>query len=1316
MVIESSSLGRDRLAPVEHTASDILDVPVVKEGDPIPMVFGSADIIKPHLEWFGDAFTFAQTRLDKDRDTVTVGPAFYITMHFILCLGYLDKVIRVNIDRSPLLSGGTYKTSRGTTGSFDADLFNNVTKVELAPGNDLYRNWFGGSGTQGGKGGIGGVISINRGDGLPSDVLSYLADAVRRRASPTLATNIQEVKYKGVSSLFFWDPHVPTREYSVSDGRTRTDDCGFVTPLPGEAATRTHGGFYLGFDRKLQNFDFRVERILKRGDGSAQWYPAKAIPKTITTSELVVRDKHIDTGGILEKNVRLYTTLVGGSYEGEDRQTTWVSSDNMLGQWLSAYHKFYERMWDLVKMTTTVKGYAAVDANSQPTYSSGRQGRGFAWLHWGHVFRGRDRNFLMPDFGSNREYYYVVKDEDRFRRAFYYDGGGFLNRRNDLAEWVRVIDSYGPARISEGEPDWYITTGYWGAAIEALCAFRMSSGAWDLLSRPKDHCPYVNVFIIAGPPAFDVINQRQVTLGIAGPDMTHLIPDDSIYRTGLKKDRTTIRPNAMNYLFKNWAIEPDGSFREVIHYGTQMQADLGYSLGFWNVKSFARSVSAKNDMLLIPPRNRRNTREGLFGGYYHADEGVQTWWQELKDFRDIEGFYKTDMGETIKWIYPLAPGGLGDVTKSKWFGSINTGRYSPANADNIYQQLEDDIIDKLVVEKTRITKEKYYYKTPHNLMNPVHILRELLTDPNGKAVPEHMIDDASWRAAADTVFDEKIGCSFIWDRKTAIDAFIKEVKNHIDAEVFVHSQSGLWTIKLLRKDYAVSELPVLDERCVRNISNFSRPLYTELVNKVTTRFKNIYSGVEQSISLPNYGLYRLQGGNLIERQLKYDGFVDVETVSRVLERDLQKLSTPFISCTVEVMEAAIGTLNIADVFLLNWPELGIERVPMRVKQVVLPKDDKTNVLVKCTQDTFDAPPVTAPLGEPEELDTEPPEPSAITRYLFSEAPYYFVDDKLSVYTSQKGYVMSVASPTDATDVVFRTLFSETTVFDESTPSSDTTGFSYSGLLETHMSATDTQVKLADNHLQGAVMVEGFMLISNEIMAIDSYNASTKTYTVIRGVLDTIPKPQPDRAVVTFIPPVEESGQTVISEDLYNNGQQVYGKVVPIGGSDIEPALADVPTTSTVINGRASRPYCPGNIQVTGTDDITITWKHRNRLDVGREVIGFYSNISTDREPFVHYIITLTGPNIQVDLGVVEPSRHEFITHGESYTIPGGVIRTITHRTSAEILIEVKARYSTVDSYSEWHVPSYIHWSTTQPAMPVPSTTGFGFDFGEQFGN
>ena len=1316
MVIESSSLGRDRLAPVEHTASDILDVPVVKEGDPIPMVFGSADIIKPHLEWFGDAFTFAQTRLDKDRDTVTVGPAFYITMHFILCLGYLDKVIRVNIDRSPLLSGGTYKTSRGTTGSFDADLFNIVTKVELAPGNDLYRNWFGGSGTQGGKGGIGGVISINRGDGLPSDVLSYLADAVRRRASPTLATNIQEVKYKGVSSLFFWDPHVPTREYSVSDGRTRTDDCGFVTPLPGEAATRTHGGFYLGFDRKLQNFDFRVERILKRGDGSAQWYPAKAIPKTITTSELVVRDKHIDTGGILEKNVRLYTTLVGGSYEGEDRQTTWVSSDNMLGQWLSGFHKFYKRLWDLVEVTRTVRSINAVSNNPQATYSGGNQGKGFAWLHWGHIFRYGGGFFDREAF--------IVKNEDRFRRAFYYDGGNIRDRRDDLAEWLRVIDSYGSARISEGEPDWYITTGYWGAAIEALCAFRMSSYYWsqgfhqDLVTN-DDTCPYVNVFIIAGPPAFDTINEDQVKKGIAGPDMTNLIPEDSAFNPlhfRTKSDGTPIPPSAMNHLFKNWAIEPGGTFREVIRDGTRMQHETRYPRGFWSQPSFALSTSAKNDMLLIRPALRSNNRDDLFGNYFHSSEEVQTWWQELNDFREIKGVYETDLCETIKWIYPLAPTGLGDVTKSNWFGSINDGLYSPANAENIYQQLEDDIIDKLVVEKTRTTKEKYYYKTPQNLMNPVHILRELLTDPNGKAVPEHMIDDASWRAAADTVFDEKIGCSFIWDRKTAIDAFIKEVKNHIDAEVFVHSQTGLWMIKLLRKDYAVSELPVLDERCVRNISNFSRPLYTELVNKVTTRFKNIYSGVEQSISLPNYGLYRLQGGNLIERQLKYNGFVDVETVSRVLERDLQKLSTPFISCTIEVMEAAIGTLNIADVFLLNWPELGIDRVAMRVKQVILPKDDKTNVLVKCTQDTFDAPPLTAPLGEPEELDTEPPEPSAITRYLFSEAPYYFVDDKLSVYTSQKGYVMSVASPTDATDVVFRTLFSETTVFDESTPSSDTTGFSYSGLLETHMSATDTQVKLADNHLQGAVMVEGFMLISNEIMAIDSYNASTKTYTVIRGVLDTIPKPQPDRAVVTFIPPVEESGQTVISEDIYNNGQQVYGKVVPIGGSDIEPALADVPTTSTVINGRASRPYCPGNIQVTGTDDITITWKHRNRLDVGREVIGFYSNISTDREPFVHYIITLTGPNIQVDLGVVEPSRHEFITHGESYTIPGGVIRTITHRTSAEILIAVKARYSTVDSYSEWHVPSYIHWSTTQPAMPVPSTTGFGFDFGEQFGN
>ena len=221
------------------------------------------------------------------------------------------------------------------------------------------------------------------------------------------------------------------------------------------------------------------------------------------------------------------------------------------------------------------------------------------------------------------------------------------------------------------------------------------------------------------------------------------------------------------------------------------------------------------------------------------------------------------------------------------------------------------------------------------------------------------------------------------------------------------------------------------------------------------------------------------------------------------------------------MEAAIGTLNIADVFLLNWPELGIERVPMRVKQVVLPKDDKTNVLVKCTEDTFDAPPITAPLGEPDELDTEPSDPVPITKQLFTEAPYYFVDDKLSVYTSQKGRILSTASRGDPVNVRWKVVYSDTTSsdFTEDSPASDPAEFDATAVLASGpvrtgggpitQSVETFDLTIRPGSFEGTATTARFLFINDEIMyitsATPSVDATTTTVTVKRAILDTVPE-------------------------------------------------------------------------------------------------------------------------------------------------------------------------------------------------------------------
>ena len=58
-------------------------------------------------------------------------------------------------------------------------------------------------------------------------------------------------------------------------------------------------------------------------------------------------------------------------------------------------------------------------------------------------------------------------------------------------------------------------------------------------------------------------------------------------------------------------------------------------------------------------------------------------------------------------------------------------------------------------------------------MNPAHIIYECLTDRTwGRGYSSAEIDDASFRAAADTLYAENFGLSILWDQQQDIEAFI----------------------------------------------------------------------------------------------------------------------------------------------------------------------------------------------------------------------------------------------------------------------------------------------------------------------------------------------------------------------------------------------------------------------------------------------------------------------------------------------------------------------------------------------------------------
>lgn len=198
-----------------------LEKPTVKIGDSLYVVFGTCDIKKAQLAWSGDV----QINPGDTRDRKSGVIKYYAGLHFILCDGNADKIVRVRVDEKDIYNS-TFLTSDET----DTDII--IDDTEL----------FGGSTRDGG---VSGTIRFQQGFETQQKS-EYLASAI-------------------------YDEYVDYAPLPAFRG---------VTGLLAEE-------FYLGTSDVLKKWDFRVQRIHYTDGEAEQWYDEKAAIKTVETAQLV---------------------------------------------------------------------------------------------------------------------------------------------------------------------------------------------------------------------------------------------------------------------------------------------------------------------------------------------------------------------------------------------------------------------------------------------------------------------------------------------------------------------------------------------------------------------------------------------------------------------------------------------------------------------------------------------------------------------------------------------------------------------------------------------------------------------------------------------------------------------------------------------------------------------------------------------------------------------------------------------------------------------------------------------------------------------
>jgi hypothetical protein len=566
-----------------------------------------------------------------------------------------------------------------------------------------------------------------------------------------------------------------------------------------------------------------------------------------------------------------------------------------------------------------------------------------------------------------------------------------------------------------------------------------------------------------------------------------------------------------------------------------------------------------------------------------SPDGGTTWKNEFKVYVG-----STLFGSTTYWSGSYASAALAEAAFEDEIIVISKG----FSAANIY-------IDITEASGSRANNtgglSLEIYSTHQNDMNPVHIVREMLTDPvYGMNVDAADIDADSFEAAADTCYNEGMGLSLVRDVRGAVDDAVQDVLSHCGAVLFTDISTGKYKIRMIRDDYDVNTLLTLDDSNIMRVAKASRPTFSELTNSVTVNYWDYKARAVKTVNAQDHAMVSAMGA-VVDEKVDYLSFSNGDIAARAALRDLKTLSTPLLTVALEcTREAAV--LEPGDVFILNIESFS--GLLMRIQRITYGDGMTGMVKIDAVQDSFS---MTTYGVVIEQLEPDFVQPLDVVDAVVEESPYWFLAERYGQATANAllggtptyGAVFaSAANPGDQDGIII-------------TEDEDDTGtltFCAYAELDGHVTdrlATTIEITNWSSGI-GLVEVGSLAYLDGEWLRIDAVDTGTDScITVGRGCLDTYPTTHSDSngGVVLFV----GGAYTVTDSEYVATNAPVVELLTQVDGATL--SAADATDYTVTMASRAVRPYPPGNVTIegqywpddlTGLGSITIEWAHRNR--------------------------------------------------------------------------------------------------------------------------
>lgn len=528
-------------------------------------------------------------------------------------------------------------------------------------------------------------------------------------------------------------------------------------------------------------------------------------------------------------------------------------------------------------------------------------------------------------------------------------------------------------------------------------------------------------------------------------------------------------------------------------------------------------------------------------------------------------------------------------------------------------------------------------------MNPAHIIYQIETDRNwGRGHPAERLDLASFQAAADTLYAEGLGLCLKWTGQDSIKNFQQVVIDHIGATRFVSRKTGLITLRLIRAEDDLENLPVYTYNSgLLSIEEESQAVSDSAPNQIIVKWVDPTTDEKRTAGAQNVGA--IQATRAVYSQtVNYPGAPTHTLASRLAQRDLE--ARQGIRRFRLKLDRRGQKEEPSGLIRISAPDRGIDNVVLRIGRIDYGTLADGEIKIVALEDVFGLPSTTYSVEQESTWQAPVLDPQPASQQALLEVPYRDLTQQLSGYDLEAleddaGYVAVMGGRPNSMSINY-SLY--TRVGSDEYEERGTGDWVPTCVLAADAGYGDDTFHIANSVDLGIVVAGSVAVINDEMFRVDSVNVLDSIISVSRGCVDSLPGLHVIGDRIWFY-----SDYAGYDSREYVSGGDVDAKLLTrTSAGELDISLAA--SASLVLDQRHARPYPPANIRIGGSlfpeafgGDLLVEWSHRDRI-LQNDVVVPWTDGDIGPEPGTTYTLTIYDED-----GVL--ARTETGLTGNSYT-------------------------------------------------------------------